>query len=548
MPKARPGLVSGTAASMTPSRGWGKDTWQARAVAVLVAATLVTAIAVRVYDLAGKDLWIDEANSVVLAKTGVAGLLDGLKRDSSPPLYYLLLAGWMKVFGDGEAAVRTLSVIPGVLTVGALFAIGRRLFGTQTGLLAAVLAAVAPTHVFYCQQARMYSLLGLLGLLSSYWLWRAIEDGRGRFYVAYVLATLGALYTHNFALHLLPVHALIILASGALRRAPWHWAACGAAILAGYLPWLPTFLMQLGNREQYVWFATLTQRFGSSRIPLSTLRSFSPGDPQPFFLFAREQHTFWTPVYLCALAAAAGLAQAWQRGPRGLKVNPRGLWLACATVLPLACAALTSVISVPNWVPGRVDQLVYPCFALLVARGLAGLHWRKAAVASALLRYCLLVVFCVYSCAGLAHLYGNQLASADRAMAQIIARAARAGDAVLCTGLTRAPLQYYLGRLAVPVKLFSYPREMALHMASQDQAAWAEQPDRLEEEIRAVEQEIAAACGPQSQLFAVIAATQPNQPLAAYLMEQYGGRVEDLGVFRLSGTNTNVYLWLRRAE
>src|SRR5690554_643169 len=118
MPKARPGLVSGTAASMTPSRGWGKDTWQARAVAVLVAATLVTAIAVRVYDLAGKDLWIDEANSVVLAKTGVAGLLDGLKRDSSPPLYYLLLAGWMKVFGDGEAAVRTLSVIPGVLTVG----------------------------------------------------------------------------------------------------------------------------------------------------------------------------------------------------------------------------------------------------------------------------------------------------------------------------------------------------------------------------------------------------------------------------------------------
>jgi hypothetical protein len=89
---------------------------------------------------------------------------------------------------------------------------------------------------------------------------------------------------------------------------------------------------------------------------------------------------------------------------------------------------------------------------------------------------------------------------------------------------------------------------MALLMASQDQAAWAEQPDRLEEEIHAVEQEIAAACGPQSQLFAVIAATQPNQPLAAYLMEQYGGRVEDLGVFRLSGTNTNVYLWLRRAE
>jgi 4-amino-4-deoxy-L-arabinose transferase-like glycosyltransferase len=516
-------------------------------MATALAALLAVTVAVRIFDVGGKDLWIDEANSVLISRGNLAELIALLKLDSSPPLYYLLLGGWMRLFGDSESAVRSLSIIPAVLAVGTVLVIGWRLFTPETGILAAALMAVAPIHVFYSQQARMYTLLGLLGLLSSYWLWRAIEDGRRRYFVAYTLATLAALYTHNFALHLLPAHAVIVLWSGAWKRAGRRWLLCAAAIAIGYLPWLPVFLTQLGNAGQYAWYVTWVRRWGSSDIPLSALLSFSPGDPQPFFAFARDPRLFWIPFVSFGLTAAIGLVQAWQRGPHGIKPNSRVLWLACAAVLPLAWSALTSVISTPNWVPGRVDQLVYPCFVLLVAKGLAGLRSSAARPALIFVRYLLALVFGVYSCVGLAHLYGNQSANSDRALAQTIASHARPGDAVLCTGLTRAPLQYYLNRLGTPVKLFSYPREMATHMGNQDVARLTSEPALLREEIRLVEQELLTACEPQSRLFVVLTRGAANQPLAEYLTSQDQlRRVMLMGEFLQAGTMKSVSLWLRR--
>ena len=57
-----------------------------------------------------------------------------LKRDGAPPLYYVLLHGWMGVFGDSDLAVRSLSGVIGVVTVPLVWLAGRR-FGGRTGRL-----------------------------------------------------------------------------------------------------------------------------------------------------------------------------------------------------------------------------------------------------------------------------------------------------------------------------------------------------------------------------------------------------------------------------
>ena len=126
----------------------------------------------------------DEANSVIMARQGPGELLARLKLDSNPPLYYLILHAWMGAFGASETAVRGLSIVGSVALVASVFLIGRRLFGTETAAIAALLLAVSPIQVFYSQQARMYTLLSVAALLSSYFLWRAIADGRPRFVVA----------------------------------------------------------------------------------------------------------------------------------------------------------------------------------------------------------------------------------------------------------------------------------------------------------------------------------------------------------------------------
>jgi len=133
---------------------------------------MLFALANRLYGLDRPSLWLDEGFSVQIAALDRAHFFSLLLADVHPPLYYLLLLGWTSVFGTGEVALRTLSVVLGVLTVPLLFLIGRMLAGTRAGLVAAVLLATSPLHVQYSTEVRMYSLLMLVAALA---IWGAVR-------------------------------------------------------------------------------------------------------------------------------------------------------------------------------------------------------------------------------------------------------------------------------------------------------------------------------------------------------------------------------------
>ena len=129
---------------------------------------LAAGVALRFRAPAG--LWLDEAQSVAIAREPPgSGLVEALRRDGSPPLYYLLLHAWMRLFGDGDPAVRALS---GVLSVAALplaWLAGRRVAGRWAGVAALLITATNPWMVRYATETRMYALLVLLvlaGLLA----------------------------------------------------------------------------------------------------------------------------------------------------------------------------------------------------------------------------------------------------------------------------------------------------------------------------------------------------------------------------------------------
>src|SRR3954447_43637 len=58
-----------------------------------------------------QDLWVDEALSVNISRLPPRALLEALRHNGHPPVYYLLLHGWMRVFGEGALAVRLLSTV-----------------------------------------------------------------------------------------------------------------------------------------------------------------------------------------------------------------------------------------------------------------------------------------------------------------------------------------------------------------------------------------------------------------------------------------------------
>ena len=506
----------------------------------VVAGVLLVASALRIYEVSSQNLWIDEANGVLIAQQPLPELLARLKLDSSPPLYYLILHGWMMVFGDSEAALRAPSVLAGVVMVACVFLIGRRLFSLEVGALAATLVAVSPIQIFFSQQARMYALLPLLALLSTYWLWRAISDGRRVFVVAYGLATLAALYTHNVGLYLLPAHAAILLWSGALRRHLWTWLVCAACIVVGYLPWLPTFLAQLENKGQYNWFLPIWKQLGVWGSIVTTLVSFAPGTPQPLYVFGSKMAPSWVSIFLFSGLAVLGLARVVRRLRGGVVLSPQVGWLVSLVCIPAACALLASRLVTPHYVPGRIDQLVFPAFVLLVGMGLTTLR-------PVVLRYAALATLLVFSALGLRQYYGNQPPKGEQALAQAIAARAQPGDAVLCTTLTRAPIEYYLGRLGVPVTLFSYPPDVAQHLGNIDEITLLKDPARLVEDARRVEQEIKAAGGPHARFFLVLSDEPVNRFLRDELVTLGGSKLLGrLGRFRQTGVNVRMDLSLRQ--
>ena len=171
-----------------------------RAMLLLGVTTMVGAI-LRLHLLAARSLWIDEAASVTFASLPWKAFLKVLwGYQGNMALYYFLLHGWIHL-GHSEFAVRSLSVLMGVLTIPAIYLLGARLFDRATGLTAAVLLSAHSFHIHWSQEARAYSLLILLLVLTSYVLIAALESPQKmRYWMAFSVLAALCVYAHVFAI------------------------------------------------------------------------------------------------------------------------------------------------------------------------------------------------------------------------------------------------------------------------------------------------------------------------------------------------------------
>lgn len=218
---------------------------------------LLLAIGVRLHGLTATAIWCDEASSIVTSQYPIAELLFHAAHDVHPPLYYLLLHGWMALFGEGLLAIRALSLVVGVATVLVGILLVRQLATRRATLLAALLLAVFPFAVRYSQEVRMYALLTLLLLSATlallHWL---REPQRSGWLVLYVVLMTAGFYTHYFTIFCVLMHWLHV-ALRSLRREPifkplWqpHWWLANVAIALLFMPWVPKLYDLLMHMSQ----------------------------------------------------------------------------------------------------------------------------------------------------------------------------------------------------------------------------------------------------------------------------------------------------------
>jgi mannosyltransferase len=238
---------------------------------------LLLAFALRVINLGGRSLWYDEAFAVLFSEKGMDAMLSGTltpvaggASDIHPLLYYGTLNVWMSLFGQGAFVVRLWSVVLGVATIAVIYVLTRELFGDKTALAAALITAIAPFHVQYSQETRMYALLGLLLMLATLCFvkaWRAHANA-WRWWLAFgVLAGL-AMYTQQLAVFYLVALGLVPLLARRRDQLIGMALATFVAVIV-YSPWLINLPGQLEKVRSYYWLSP-----PNIAKPLGTMYSF----------------------------------------------------------------------------------------------------------------------------------------------------------------------------------------------------------------------------------------------------------------------------------
>ncbi len=379
MPHVR-GCVPVPMKPLTEPRFWWSGLWPLLPIVAIAAMVRLAVI--------GRDaLWLDEGYSWWDASQTLSALWSVVPQcDPHPPLYFVLLHGWIGAFGDGTLAMRTLSLIFGCATLVAVFMAGRELDRWRRevddpigiGPLAALLFALTPFQIYFSIEARPYALL-CLAAASMTWgalrLVRTTLHAVGTDVQAEVLARISrsgwwllvigaavALWTNNTAVLLVgALSAFFVLwwlFDRGSRGSIVTLLAAGLAVGLIWAPDLPLLLQQ--TREVAGDFWILPPNYQRLRFELHYLVGLD-----------NYEATWWM-----VLAMVGG----------ALLVGRRIAWRGAAMLLAMAMLPVAFNLAISAWMsPILISRTligVTPAFVVALAAGAVLLRMRGVRLAA----------------------------------------------------------------------------------------------------------------------------------------------------------------------
>lgn len=212
-------------------------------VLLIVASILgVTAISLAVYLHA--SIRLDESQSLWQTSRSVDGVIAYVAKDVHVPGYHLILHFWQILFGSSIEAARSLSLVFFLISIPAFYALARLIVSKNWSRFALLAYSFSPFMLWYANEARMYTFLVLVAILSQYFFVRLMQRKSG--WIGYTLVAMVGIYVHYFFLFNLIVQGIFFLinrksfAKGSLLK----FVAIAALLIAEFAPWLAFFRSQ----------------------------------------------------------------------------------------------------------------------------------------------------------------------------------------------------------------------------------------------------------------------------------------------------------------
>ncbi len=208
---------------------------------------LLLATATRLHNIEERSLWADEGWTLDLGRgPTLPDVIDRMKHDVHPPLYFVVFNYWQDVAGDTEFGMRFLSLIFGVIGVAGIYQLGKITLGEETGLLGAFLLAIWDHHIDISQDMRQYTLIAVLIIFASYFYFRIIKYENPPLWmrIAYTVFIVLGVYTHYLTSVIIifqGIHAVLFVRP--FKKLFWLGINVAGAVLF-FLPWLPVAIDQ----------------------------------------------------------------------------------------------------------------------------------------------------------------------------------------------------------------------------------------------------------------------------------------------------------------
>jgi mannosyltransferase len=358
---------------------------------VIVAGCTLIGLLWRAEGLLRRSFWLDEVLTIDRARLPtIDALLIDLELAPFPPLYYLLLWGWARIWGASELAIRALPLVLGVAALPVTYLVWAGLVGRRGALWAVALLCTNAFHVFYSQDAKMYAAVWLLATLSSGAFLHVLKGGprQDAWLVAYGISNAALLLVSYVGVVPLVIQSLYgLLAWPRIRPVAGRLAIVAAVSCLPSLSWLPTTIGTVTHRTGISWIrpvdggsllSELSRAFGCYVLGY---RSFPdpPGDlPGRFFsrLYgpAAGLAAAAILVYLIRTGRGrAGRAPATEAPPDPVR------YLAVWAALPALASFLISIALYPLWGQPRYLMASGPALILLLGSALGSLERRAPA-------------------------------------------------------------------------------------------------------------------------------------------------------------------------
>jgi uncharacterized membrane protein len=331
-------------------------------IGIILSLILVAGLLLRIYGLSHHAFWFDEI--LCINNSSVPLFNIPFATQYSPPLYYIILHYWMKIFvcfHNNELYFRLLSFIFGTAGILAIFVIVRKLFNDiPLAFTISILMAVSPFHVIYSQELRMYTLLPLLSILSTYFYYLLLQKYETKHLAGYLFSSILMLYTHIWGVFLIISHLLFFLVTykkwGIILKKYFYM------MLTIFVCYLPAAYFTLYNFQSKKGGTSFLAKPDFQTIK-DVLFAFSGTG---FGMGDSNIHLERTPADLGSLIFLVlfVLGVYWTIKLR----NEKNYLLLCSVFITLLMPFLVSFKS-PLFKPARYTIIIFPQFLILVGYG-----------------------------------------------------------------------------------------------------------------------------------------------------------------------------------